>query len=133
MIICVACNGGVQGKESNENIPETADEIADSVYDAYKAGASMVHIHARDPDDITFSARSPECGTKSTRKKVRERCPDIVINNTTGAGPGVTMEERLSCLDANPEVASLNLTPDMSKFILKERNRLAESTPGNGD
>ena len=34
------------------------------------------------------------------------------------------MEERLSCLDANPEVASLNLTPDMSKFILKERNRL---------
>ena len=68
LIICVACNGGVQGKESNENIPETADEIADSVYDAYKAGASMVHIHARDPDDITLSARSPECGTKWQRR-----------------------------------------------------------------
>jgi len=47
VIICVACNGGVQGEEYNETIPETADEIADSVYDAYQAGASMVHIHAR--------------------------------------------------------------------------------------
>ena len=33
----------------------------------------------------------------------------------------MTMEERLSCLDARPEVASLNLTPDMSKFTIKER------------
>lgn len=120
LIICVACNGGVQGKESNENIPETADEIADSVYGAYQAGASMVHIHARDPENITMSARTPDVW-REVNRKVRERCPDIVINNTTGAGPGVTMAERLSCLDANPEVASLNLTPDMSKFSLKER------------
>ena len=34
MIICCACNGGIQGKEANENIPETPDEIADSVYGA---------------------------------------------------------------------------------------------------
>ena len=31
LIICVACNGGIQGKEANEVIPETADEIAESV------------------------------------------------------------------------------------------------------
>lgn len=120
LIICVACNGGVQGKESNENIPETADEIADSVFEAYKAGASMVHIHARDPENITYCARTAEVWTQVNRK-VRERCPDIIINDTTGGGPGLSMSERLSCLDANPEVASLNLTPDMSKFILKER------------
>ncbi len=41
VIICVACNGGVQGKESNEALPESADEIADSVYAAYMAGASI--------------------------------------------------------------------------------------------
>ncbi|MBV9340968.1 MAG: 3-keto-5-aminohexanoate cleavage protein, partial [Acidobacteria bacterium] len=46
VIICVACNGGIQGKEANEAIPETADEIARSVQEAYEAGASMVHIHA---------------------------------------------------------------------------------------
>jgi len=120
LIICVACNGGVQGKESNENIPEEPDEIADSVYEAYKAGASMVHIHARDPENITLCARSKEVWHE-VNKKVRERCPDIIINDTTGGGPGLTMDERLSCLDANPEVASLNLTPDMSKFTIKER------------
>lgn len=120
LIICVACNGGVQGKEYNEQIPETPDEIADSVFEAYQAGASMVHIHARDPENITLCARTTEVWTE-VNQKVRERCPDIIINNTTGGGLDTTMEERLSCLDAKPEVASLNLTPDMSKFKLKER------------
>src|SRR5580698_10305507 len=45
LVICVACNGGIQGKEANENIPETADEIAESVGAAYDSGAAMVHIH----------------------------------------------------------------------------------------
>ena len=59
-IICVACNGGIQGREYNENIPETSDEIADSVYEAYSAGASMVHVHARDPNVFhVFSSPSP--------------------------------------------------------------------------
>jgi 3-keto-5-aminohexanoate cleavage enzyme len=120
LIICVACNGGVQGKEYNENLPETADEIADSVYEAYQAGASMVHIHARDPNNLASCARTTEVWYEANQK-VRERCPDIVINNTTGGGLDMTMDERLSCLDANPEIGSLNLTPDMSKFKLKER------------
>lgn len=120
LIICVACNGGVQGKEYNENLPEAADEIADSVYGAYQAGASMVHIHARDPNNLASCARTTEVWYE-VNKKVRERCPEIIINNTTGGGLDMTMDERLSCLDAMPEVASLNLTPDMSKFKLKER------------
>jgi 3-keto-5-aminohexanoate cleavage enzyme len=120
VIICCACNGGIQGKESNPALPETADEIAASVEGAYRAGASMVHIHARDPHHQT----RPSIGTDvwlEVNRKVRERCPDIIINNTTGGGPGMTMEERLRCLAARPEVASLNLTPDMSKFKLKAR------------
>jgi 3-keto-5-aminohexanoate cleavage enzyme len=120
LIICVASNGGVQGKEYNENLPETADEIADSVYGAYQAGASMVHIHARDPQNLANCATTTEIWYDVNRK-VRERCPEIVINNTTGGGLDMTMEERLSCLDARPEVGSLNLTPDMSKFKMKER------------
>lgn len=120
LIICVACNGGIQGKEYNESIPETSDEIADSVFDAYKAGASMVHIHARDPNNLADGARTKEVWYE-VNKKVRERCPDIIINNTTGGSMDMSMEERLSCLDAGPEVASLNLVPDMSKFKMKER------------
>lgn len=120
LIICLACSGGVQGKEYNENLPETAEEIADSVYEAYQAGASIVHIHARNPNNLPDGARTTEVWYE-VNKKVRERCPDIIINNTTGGSLDLTMEERLSCLDAHPEVASLNLVPDMSKFTLKER------------
>jgi 3-keto-5-aminohexanoate cleavage enzyme len=120
VIICCACNGGVQGKESNAALPETADEIAASVEGAYRAGAAMVHVHARQPQALTRPAVTAEVWLDVNRK-IRERCPDIIINNTTGGGPGMTMDERLQCLDAGPEVASLNLTPDMSKFRLKPR------------
>ncbi len=119
-IICVACNGGIQGKESNPNLPETPEEIAESVAGAYEAGASMVHVHARQKE---FPTR-PAVTTKrwlEVNARIREACPDIIINDTTGGGPDMTMEERLQCLDAKPEVASLNLTPDMSRFTIRER------------
>lgn len=120
LIICVACNGGIQGREANDALPETAEEIADSVGAAYDSGAAMVHIHARDPKDLTKGARDTE-PWREVLRRVRERCPEIIINATTGASPNMTMEERASSLDAGPEVASLNLTPDMSKFRLRER------------
>jgi 3-keto-5-aminohexanoate cleavage enzyme len=120
LIVCVAVNGGIQGKEYNEALPETADEIADSLGRAYDAGAAMVHVHARDPRNLPAPARTVEVWLEVNRK-IRERCPDIIINDTTGGGFGMTMEERLACLDANPEMASLNLAPDMSKFRIIER------------
>lgn len=120
VIVCCACNGGIQGKEYNPNIPETAEEIADSVYEAYKAGAAMVHVHARNPEDLPAAAKTAETW-KDVNQKIRERCPDIIVNNTTGGGFETTMSERLLCLEGNPEVASLNLGADISKFKMKER------------
>lgn len=120
VIICVACNGGIQGKEANDVIPEAAEEIAESVHAAYEAGASMVHIHARDPKNLTEGARDTETW-RDVLRRVRQACPEIILNATTGAGPGMTMAERSACLAAGPEVASLNLAPDMSRFKLKER------------
>ncbi len=120
LMICVACNGGIQGREANDALPETAEQIADSVGAAYDSGAAMVHVHARNPKDLTTGARDAETWREVLRK-IRERCPEMIINATTGAGPNMTMEERASSLDANPEVASLNLAPDMSRFQLRER------------
>jgi len=119
-IICCACNGGVQGKESNPALPETPEEIAESVRGAYEAGASMVHVHARQEEFPTRAAITTERWLE-VNAAIRAACPDIIINDTTGGGPNMTMEERLQCLGARPEVASLNLTPDMSRFKLKER------------
>jgi 3-keto-5-aminohexanoate cleavage enzyme len=87
----------------------------------------MVHIHARDPKDLTRGARDGE-SWREVLRKVRERCPEIIINATTGAGPDMTMEERASSLDAGPEVASLNLAPDMSCSSPKLRSAVESST-----
>lgn len=119
-IITCAVNGGVQGREAHPALPETPEEIADQVAEAYDAGASVVHIHGRSPDALWDAASSAEVYFEINRL-VRERCPDIVINNTTGGGPSTTMEDRLRCLDARPEMASLNLGPDMSRFRIKPR------------
>jgi 3-keto-5-aminohexanoate cleavage enzyme len=120
LIVCCACNGGIQGKEYNENIPETPDEIADSVFDAYKAGASMVHVHPRDKSRIHCTASSAE-DYYEVNKKIRERCSDIIINNTTGGAHHLSFGQIIRRLDAKPEMASLNLTPDMGKYQLRER------------
>ncbi len=120
VIICCACNGGIQGKEYNDNLPETASEIAESVHGAYDAGASMVHVHARDPKHLPSAAKTTEVWAEVIHK-IRSRSPDIIVNATTGGGIDTSMEERLACLDAGPEIASLNLCPDMSRFRFKPR------------
>ena len=101
MIITCAITGGVQGKEYNENLPETAEEQADQVYEAYKAGAVSVHVHARVPDNLSLTTSNPEDYSRVNRL-IRERCPDIIINNTTGGGPWLTTEQRMCCLLADP-------------------------------
>ena len=102
MIITCAITGGVQGKESNEYLPESAEEQADAVYEAYKAGAVSVHMHARDPNNLALTTKNPEDYSR-INKLIRERCPDIIINNTTGGGPWLSTEERMCCLFADPE------------------------------
>ena len=120
LIITCAVNGGVQGREMNDALPETPEEIARSCKEAYDAGASIVHIHGRDPLDLPKSAESFEVYGE-INARVRELCPDLIVNNTTGGGPGMSMESRYRCLEARPEIASLNLGPDMSRFRLPAR------------
>ena len=120
LMICCAITGGVQGKEANANLPETPEEQVDQTYRAYEAGASMVHIHVRDPQKWWDGSGDVEQYHK-VNSMIREACPDIIINNTTGGSLGMTTEQRLACLDAKPEVATLNMGPDMYKLRLKER------------
>ncbi|ADB52805.1 BKACE family enzyme [Conexibacter woesei] len=120
LIVTCAVNGGVQGKEAHERLPETPEEIAAQAGEAYDAGAAIVHIHARDPQDWGSVSSDPET-YREINARVRERCPDIIVNNTTGGGPATTMEARFACLEVAPEMASLNLGPDMSRFPIRER------------
>ena len=120
LIVTCAVNGGVQGKEAHEALPETPEEIAAQAGEAYDAGAAIVHIHARGPVDWAASTSDPDT-YRRVNALVRERCPDVIINNTTGGGPTVTMEDRFACLAVGPEMASLNMGPDMSRFRIGER------------
>ncbi|MEX1143160.1 MAG: 3-keto-5-aminohexanoate cleavage protein [Thermoleophilaceae bacterium] len=119
-IITCALNGGVQGKEAHPAIPETPEEIAAAAAEAYEAGASIVHIHGRHPDRPWDATDSPDV-YREINARVRERCPEIIVNNTTGGGMSTTMEDRLRCLEAAPELASLNMGPEMTRFRIKPR------------
>jgi 3-keto-5-aminohexanoate cleavage enzyme len=128
LIISVALTGGVHGKETNPNLPETPEEQAQQSFQAYKAGASIVHIHARDPATGYATPSVNPADYRQVNRRVRELCPDIIINNTTGGGLGkLTTEERARSLDADPEIASLNTGPLAWKTKLKKR-----STPLSG-
>jgi len=121
LIISVAVTGGVHGKETNPNLPETPEEQAQQAYEAYKAGASIVHIHARDPKTGYASPSTNPEHYREINRRIRELCPDIIINNTTGGGLGLSTEERMRSLEADPEIASLNMGPLAWKAILKKR------------
>jgi 3-keto-5-aminohexanoate cleavage enzyme len=120
LMICCAITGGVQGKEANPNLPETPEEQVEQARDVYQAGASMIHTHVRDPKKWWDGTDQMEQYRK-VNAMIREACPDIIINNTTGGSYGMTIEQRLACLDARPEVATLNMGPDMYQLKLKER------------
>lgn len=122
LMISVAITGGYHGKESNPNLPETIEEQVEAVYEAYNAGAVAVHIHARDPKNITVATPDKEILAK-INQEVRRRCPGIIVNNSTGVGQGYTEEEKMQILfsDDRPDMASLNPGPFMGITNLKER------------
>jgi 3-keto-5-aminohexanoate cleavage enzyme len=106
VIITASLNGAFVNKEMNPNVPEQPDEIAQASLDCYLAGAAIVHIHARDE-------QGKPAGTKEKfaeiQDAVRGKCKDVIVQFSTGGGTNLTIEERVSCLDADPEMASLNM------------------------
>ena len=105
VIITVAQTGAITNKSLNPNVPEQPEEIAASAYDCFNEGAAICHIHARDKSGENTSDIEI---FKSIHGQIREKC-DIIIQDSTGGGPNLTQEERIKCLDAGPEMASLNM------------------------
>jgi len=108
VIITVALTGAFHGKETNPSLPEQPEEIAAAAYEAYLAGASIAHIHARDKDGK--STNDPKIFSEINRL-VREKCPIIIQNSTAPAiVPGSVAEDGLKVLDAEvlPEMCSLD-------------------------
>ena len=105
VIITVAQTGALVNKSMNPNVPEQPDEIVASAHACYNEGAAIVHIHARDKSGENTS--NPEV-YGAIRDGIRRKC-DLVIQYSTGGGPNLTQEQRIECLKAAPEMASLNM------------------------
>jgi 3-keto-5-aminohexanoate cleavage enzyme len=105
VIITVAQTGALVTKKMNPNVPEQPDEIAQGAYDCYNEGAAIVHIHARDKDGI--NSGDPDI-FREIHEKIRAKC-NIILQDSTGGGANLTLEQRTGCVEARPEMASLNM------------------------
>ncbi len=107
VIITCAVTGAIHTPTMSPHLPITPDEIADGAIGAAKAGAAIVHLHARMPKDGR-PTQDPEVFRQFLPKI--KAAADVVINITTGGAPTMSVEERLQpALKLKPEVASLNM------------------------
>lgn len=105
-IITAALAGAATRKEQNPNVPYTRDEFVREAVKCYENGASIVHIHARDPE---HGAPTPDLEIlRAIVEGIRAECP-IIINLSTAISPFATKEQRIAVIDTfKPEMASLN-------------------------
>jgi uncharacterized protein (DUF849 family) len=107
VIITCAVTGAIHTPTMSPHLPVTPDEIAEAALGAAKAGASIVHLHARVAQDGR-PTQDPEVFRQFLPQI--KAAADVVINITTGGAPTMTVEERLQpALRLKPEVASLNM------------------------
>ena len=104
IVITCAVTGAETTRGDNPNLPVTPEEIAKSAYEAYKAGASIIHLHVRDENGLPTQDINI---FKETIENIKKKC-DIVIEFTTGGAVGMSLEERIEPLKLNPELASLD-------------------------
>ncbi|MGN6307523.1 MAG: 3-keto-5-aminohexanoate cleavage protein [Mesorhizobium sp.] len=107
VIITCAITGAIHTPSMSPHLPATAEEIATAAIDAAKAGAAILHLHARAPEDGRPS-QDPE-HFRPFLEKISS-ATDAVINITTGGSPHMSIEERLRpAMYFKPELASLNM------------------------
>jgi len=107
VIITCAVTGAIHTPTMSDHLPITPDEIAEAAISAAEAGASILHLHARDPKtgkpDQSAEAFEPFLG------RIKQST-NAVINITTGGSPYMTVQERVRPAEQwQPEVASLNM------------------------
>jgi uncharacterized protein (DUF849 family) len=107
VIITCAVTGSIHTPSMSPHLPITAQQIADAAIGAAEAGAAVVHLHARNPQDGRPD-QTPEAFAPFL-KIIKQRSP-VVVNITTGGSPTMMVEERVKpAATFKPEIASLNM------------------------
>ncbi|QVK19099.1 3-keto-5-aminohexanoate cleavage protein [Mycoplasmatota bacterium] len=105
LIITAAICGAEVTKEHTNAIPYTIDEIVREAYGAYKAGASIIHLHVREDDGTPTQSKDR---FKEAIDAIKAHCPDVIIQPSTGGAVGMSCDERLQPIELNPEMATLD-------------------------
>lgn len=106
LIIKLASTGMIPTKNDTPYVPVTPEEIAKDAYETYKLGVSVVHVHARDEQGKPTHKKEY---FEEIFKRIKEKCPDIVICATTSGRVTPQVEHRSEVLDLYPEMASLTV------------------------
>lgn len=105
VIITAALTGVATTRKQCPFIPYTPEEIAEEAFRSYNAGATVVHIHARENDGKPTQRVEVY---EEIMNRTREKCP-VIINFSTGA-TGIPVEERIAHVrDLKPEIGALNM------------------------
>jgi len=132
LIITCCITGAEVTKEHNPAVPYTPGEISQSTYEAYKAGASIVHLHVR--EDNGTPTQDKEIYKKNI-ELIKEKCPDIIIQVSTGGAVWMSAQERIQPVELRPEMASLDCgtcnfgnevfknTPETMEYFAKEMKK----------
>jgi uncharacterized protein (DUF849 family) len=104
VVIAVAITGSVPRKKDNPALPVMPAEQIESTHAAFEAGASLVHIHVRNPDE---SPSSDPALFAQVQAGVRKHCPGMIVQFSTG-GRGRDQAARGNALDLRPDMASLS-------------------------
>ena len=104
MVITCALTGAETTKKQCPALPVTPEELAASAEECRKAGAAIVHLHARNDDG------SPTADVKVFKKAIEliRKKTDVVVEITTGGAVGMTPEERIAPVALEPDMASLD-------------------------
>ncbi len=107
VIISCAVTGSIHTPSMTPHLPITPGQIAESAIGAAGAGAAILHLHARDPEDGRPSSNPELFGRFLPEIQANS---DVVVNITTGGGHGMTLEERTAAARRfQPELCSLNM------------------------
>lgn len=131
LIITAALTGAEVTREQQPHLPILPDEIADEAYACWKAGASIVHVHAREEDGSPTQSVDLY---REIKEKIEARC-DVIFQPSTGGAVWHKPEERLQPVELSPEMATLsvgtcNFGPDVfmnsQEYMEKFAQRMKE-------
>lgn len=105
LIITCAISGAEVTKKDNSFVPYTVEEMTEEAFQAYQAGASIIHLHVRNDDGTPTQSKKRY---EEVIKAIRKRCPDVIIQPSTGGAVGMNRDQRLEPTELPIEMATLD-------------------------